>query len=86
MTLKENGMLLKWKLSKILSKDKEANKDLDEWVHKQVDEKKQQEEEKKAEDIKKAAVKKSSFGAAPREWTGEDEDDDPFFCKPYGCG
>ena len=80
MMLKENGMLLKWKLSKILSKDKEANKDLDEWMHKQVDEKKQQEEEKKAEDIKRAAVKKSSFGAVPREWTGEDEDEaDTFF-------
>lgn len=40
ITQKENGMLLKWRLSKLLSKDKEANKELDEWMQKQVDEKK----------------------------------------------
>ena len=30
--LKVNGMLLKWKLSKLFSENKEANKELDEWL------------------------------------------------------
>ena len=78
--LKVNGMLLKWKLSKLLSENKEANKELDEWMRKQVDEKKQQDDERKAEEIKKAAQKKSSFGAIPREWREEDDVTlEPFF-------
>ena len=94
LMLVRDQMLLKWRLSKILERDKEANKELDEWMHQQLDKDKKQEEEKdqqKAEkkdtprsdeDEKRAALKKE---LRSMEWTWEDgEDDDPIFCKRYG--
>lgn len=79
-------MLLKWRLSKILEKDKEANKELDEWMHHQLDKGKKQEEGKKEEknepernpeEEKRAALKKD---LRSMEWTwDDDENEDPFF-------
>ena len=89
LKLMEEQMLLKWRLSKILERDKEANKELDEWMHRQLDKGNEQEKEQnqrkdekkdsfhKVEDEKRAALKKE---LRSMEWTWEDgEDDDPFF-------
>ena len=82
-------MLMKWRLSKIFEKDKEANKELDEWMHHQLDKNKKQEEDRKdpeeikkdpvskPEDEKRAALKKE---LRSMEWSWEDdEEDDSFF-------
>ena len=92
-------MLMKWRLSKIFEKDKEANKELDEWMHHQLDKNKKREEDgkdpeerkkdpvSKPEDEKRAALKKE---LRSMEWSLEDdEEDDSFFvngmARTYMC-
>lgn len=79
-------MLLKWRLSKLLDKDKEANKELDEWMHQQLDKEKKQEDEdkedkkeaaRKLEEEKRDALKKE---LRSMEWTWDEDDEEaPFF-------
>lgn len=81
-------MLLKWRLSKILEKNKEVNKELDEWMHQNLEkdkqhenDKKKQEEDKKGavrrlEEEKRAALKKE---LRSMEWTWDDDEEEPSF-------
>lgn len=67
---------MKWNVFKFISENKEANKELDEWMNEQLDKKKKQEEESREAQKKPGERKVAPDKFRSMEWTDDDNDDD----------
>lgn len=67
---------MKWNVFKFISENKEANKELDEWMNEQLDKKKKQEEESREAQKKPGERKVAPDKFRSMEWTDNDNDDD----------